>query len=1008
MQRRIVTRQVAVSLGFLLFAMSASASELLVTTFLDGRAFKGVEIEVDGKTIGQTGSQGEVTAPIAAGDHVVRAVKNAAPLAEHRFATVAGESAELSISFTDFNTPPNIALEKYVPGQAGAAATGSILVDVKDGDDQPLANATVVIEPGNLQQQTNESGLLEIKLPRGTYTLRIQAPGYEDVVQPDLRVISNVGVAAAVRMRLAAADTASGPSDPNVEEVVVVGTYRPSNQTVQVERTSLAITDAISIDELLKLGDSDVAATLKRLVGVSVTGGRYAVVRGLDGRYISTTFNGDLMPSTDPYRRDTQLDLFTSEILSGIEVQKSFSANLPGDTTGGGINIRTKGAPDKDYTRIGVSVGMVGSVTGKDRLTYTGGDGDRFTYDDGTRELTDLARALATPGQPSNNALARAASYSLPNIFNTRAKNNQPNYGLSAGIGRIFDLDGGDELSVNLVGDYSYDTGAQYDARRARDYANVVDPSRVIGGNPYADVSEGYTTAKLTGYGAVSFKSAADWTLDSKTTFLRDSQNSVRVESGPDTQGDNLLEATTLEWIERGFYGQQLAFSMPVRDKRDQIDVQGGLFRTERYAPDRRRYEFKNDALNSLQRNYSDLQEDTLALGASYSLGYSLPANIESKTKVGVSLNQADRDADVFTLGFSPGFTAADGRNVEQLVAQAVSNGSYYQRNTQPTDPYKAEQTLTAVYVSQEMDLTPQVNVTAGLRREQYELDVEYPFDSLTTVDKVDESKVLPSLAGTYRVGDAWQFRGVYSRTVSRPNITERVRSAYFDDQDRFFLGCAPGAECTTATIDNYDLRAEFYPDEGGSVSAAVFLKEIDNPLEVALAARTAEVRALQFRNSESAKVRGVEFDANRLFKFETWSLDLGGNVAFIRSKVDLSPASIALGDDPGRKLQGQSPFLANLGATFEHFATSQKLTLALNYFDDRIAGLGLGSEPLLLEKGRAIVNVTYGWDITPAISLSGKVVNLLNEAVEYQQGGLLIERYKTGIGASLGLSYAF
>jgi len=55
--------------------------------------------------------------------------------------------------------------------------------------------------------------------------------------------------------------------------------------------------------QLERFGDSDVAAALTRVVGVAVQDDKYANVRGFDGRYISSTLNGMLMPSTDPMRR---------------------------------------------------------------------------------------------------------------------------------------------------------------------------------------------------------------------------------------------------------------------------------------------------------------------------------------------------------------------------------------------------------------------------------------------------------------------------------------------------------------------------------------------------------------------------------------------------------------------------------------------------------------------------------------------------------------------------------
>src|SRR5690606_16547859 len=121
------------------------------------------------------------------------------------------------------------------------------------------------------------------------------------------------------------------------------------------QRDSSAVLNAIGAEQLARFGDSSAASALKRVAGVSVVGGQFAVVRGLQGRYISSTLNGSLMPSTDPMRRDVPLDLFPASVLGGINIQKSYAPDLPGDTTGGAIMMETKGLPDGEVRKLGVS-----------------------------------------------------------------------------------------------------------------------------------------------------------------------------------------------------------------------------------------------------------------------------------------------------------------------------------------------------------------------------------------------------------------------------------------------------------------------------------------------------------------------------------------------------------------------------------------------------------------------------------------------------------------------------
>ena len=174
-------------------------------------------------------------------------------------------------------------------------------------------------------------------------------PNYNTQSASAIRVLADIGAAVSFKL----VEKGASLTSPGVEEVLVLGTYKPSNSSLTLERLSTNVLDAIDVEQMERFGDSDVAAALTRVVGVSVSRGKYANVRGLDGRYISTSLNGILMPSTDPVRRDVQLDLFPSNMLEGIDIQKTYSSDLLGSTTGGNVKIRTKGIPSAvSYTHL--------------------------------------------------------------------------------------------------------------------------------------------------------------------------------------------------------------------------------------------------------------------------------------------------------------------------------------------------------------------------------------------------------------------------------------------------------------------------------------------------------------------------------------------------------------------------------------------------------------------------------------------------------------------------------
>ena len=192
------------------------------------------------------------------------------------------------------------------------------------------------------------------------------------------------------------------------------------------------------------------------------------------------------------------------------------------------------------------------------------------------------------------------------------------------------------------------------------------------------------------------------------------------------------------------------------------------------------------------------------------------------------------------------------------------------------------------------------------------------------------------------------------------------------------------------------------------SISIALFVKEIDQPLERSVNDGSGSNFGLTFRNNESATVEGIELDVNKTFlDTSVHLLSVGGNLAFIESEIELDEVGQRLERDPKRDLQGQSPFLANLQIAHDYLPWRQKATLLVNFFDDRI-DIVTRNQPVIEESGRLIVNFNYEKELFANSKLSLKIKNLLDEDVEYTQGGAVIESYKEGMALSLGYSVNF
>ncbi len=149
--------------------------------------------------------------------------------------------------------------------------------------------------------------------------------------------------------------------------------------------------DLLDSKRMSRAGDSNAAAALRRVPGLTVARGKFVYVRGLGERYSSASLNGATVPSPDLSRNVVPLDLFPSAVLDAISVQKGFSPEMPAAFGGGNVDMRTKQIPEDPVFSVKVKTGWT-SDSGYEGLSYRGGGDDRMGQDDGTRALSGRLR----------------------------------------------------------------------------------------------------------------------------------------------------------------------------------------------------------------------------------------------------------------------------------------------------------------------------------------------------------------------------------------------------------------------------------------------------------------------------------------------------------------------------------------------------------------------------------------------------------------------------------------
>ncbi|MEO0651662.1 MAG: carboxypeptidase regulatory-like domain-containing protein, partial [Planctomycetota bacterium] len=271
----------------------------------------------------------------------------------------------------------------FVPtGKAQIGVTpGTIRGVVTDADfDAPLPGVRVEIFQTSQATQTTDRGNYVIsQVPPGQYTVIFSRPNFRDLIRND--VIVEPGRVTDLSVLLFGEYT-------ELREFVVkdvVGGGTGTEQAVlDLRFEATALLDSISAEFISRAGASDAAAALNLVAGATVQDGRFAVIRGLPNRFVSSQLNGVRLPTTVDDERAVELDQFPSNVIESIQVSKTFTPDQQADATGGAVDVRLKSIPDSTIRNLKVSTGFNSNVAfDDDFLTFEDGGVGAFGVDEG-------------------------------------------------------------------------------------------------------------------------------------------------------------------------------------------------------------------------------------------------------------------------------------------------------------------------------------------------------------------------------------------------------------------------------------------------------------------------------------------------------------------------------------------------------------------------------------------------------------------------------------------------
>src|SRR5690606_26835465 len=154
-----------------------------------------------------------------------------------------------------------------------------------------------------------------------------------------------------------------------VEEVVVTGIRRAMEKSLDVKRASTQVVESLDLSDINSLPDVTIADALVRLPGINGARDRgnqsQASIRGLGPRMVFGTINGREVTSSEP-GRSIRYEQYPSELITGVKVFKSQSADMIAGGIAGTIDLETVSPLDHSGPTFNVGAGLVHYEGGKD------------------------------------------------------------------------------------------------------------------------------------------------------------------------------------------------------------------------------------------------------------------------------------------------------------------------------------------------------------------------------------------------------------------------------------------------------------------------------------------------------------------------------------------------------------------------------------------------------------------------------------------------------------------
>ncbi|MGF1584720.1 MAG: TonB-dependent receptor domain-containing protein [Bacteroidales bacterium] len=898
--------------------------------------------------------------------------------------------------------------------------TGEIKGVVKEKDSgETLPGAHIIIEGTNVGVNTDFDGNFELKgLNAGTYNLQVSFISYTTELIENVQVISGQSTNITIELNTA--------SQLLTGVEVIAAINRESENILLVERQRVTeMVQQIGAQELSRKGVSDVASAVTKIVGISkIEGSNDIYVRGLGDRYNSTTLNGLPIPSNNPEQKNISLDIFTTDIVEFLSIDKVYNNNFYGDFGGGNVDIISKDFIGDKYLKIDI-----------------GGNINTRAIDENIFPLKESPDFF---GLHSSNPPNTLENYAFEYGF-------EPVYKDPLGSG--FTLSGGNKHILGAHKDINYFAtigfGNDFSTR------DGVSLSVNSSGYPSKDLKmKSYSySPNITGMLNIGHRINMQNKINYNFLFINSSGNSSEFYNGTilDIADDDngLLQRFTYE--KNTLLINQLLGSHEISNSTNlswgmaynniSSDVPDRLQNTFRML-DNGNFVFGQNQITDNHRFYHFLNESEIALNAKldykFLSGSEEPGNsgnYKLKLSLGYTGRYKERDFEStqfnFRINTDQRSTVVDPDNISSFFNQEnldkgnffrteTFRGSYQVPNALDPQVYGGTQLIHGIFMNAEYKISPGFIALIGFRGESIFQEVAWntQLDPSDKSDIIETFEILPSISTRYEINKKQNLRFAASKTYTLPQFKERALYIY-EDVTQVKLG---NPDLYQSDNYNVDLKWELFPGIGEIIAIGAFGKYILNPInEVNISSATNDISFLN--TGDWGYAAGVEVEARKNFiNTQNNKLLAGFNISYMNTDQDLNSEKIedetiyrAQFTNDRARFTGASDLLLNTDITYLRMWRENRnnlmTTISYSYFSDRVYAIGTSQRGDLIDKAFSSLDLIIKSEFSDlAVGLSLK--NLLDPVIETYQANsdrdITVLSYKKGIGFSFSMSYKF